>query len=440
MQLEPDSNGPCLGCSMTHTMSSNSADTAAACPGRGGLWLATFLLAVAGLAVSWAILMDYSGQVGLMDSPWLCGKVQPGDYGCAGVFASRYGKILGVPTPILGVFYFLGIGLWLVVFGRRAFNPLLLVVLAAGFATSLVLLYVLLFVLPGRCRWCLIVHGINVALVAGAGLGCRRFWRRAFQEGMGAYWAQAVIVALVVLALAGWAGTLAALRRGQRLEAQYLALRLNPQLLLWQFRSQTPRDIPLADRDHVLGPVDAAVQIVVYKDFQCEHCAAAWKMLFDLYRRRFAADGKVALIVRHWPWSRRCNSDGEIPGDPHPYACEAAWAIEAVAALAGEDAFWKYHQLLVENHDQLDRSPYAALAQPLGIDQEKFIQAWRSRAVQEKVDADVHSGGSLGVQAIPAVFINGRNFSDGWRIPELLENVINEEITGASAHTQPAQG
>lgn len=385
---------------------------------------AVFVLAVAGLIVCWNMLNVKSP---VRDSGWLCGGDDSGTYGCAGIFASRYGKVRGVPTAALGVAYFFTIALWTVVFGKRTFNVLFALLLAGGVIVSLTLLYILYVVLPGQCRWCLAAHLINLALVAVVCITWRRTRRRAPTLPGRTLAARACIVALVVLAAAGWAAAYVAAGHLADYKHAYTAMRTNPEFQRWLYHAQPSRDIPITDRDHVLGSADAVVKIVVYKDFQCDHCADGWKTLHTLYRRKYADTGRVALIVRHWPLSSRCN-DAPHLGNAHPYACAAAYAAEAVAAVAGNDAFWTYHNRLVENHDRLDRSPYADLARQLGIDPTAFHHAWRSDQVRDNVRADVEAAKQLNLRAVPAIFINGRYVADAWRVDGLLEELIDAEI------------
>jgi len=399
------------------------------------------ILALAGLFVCWTMLLGYLGRSPLLESRWLCGGQETGGYGCAGVFASRFGKMFGMPMPAFRMLYFLAIGLWVVVFGKDTFNPLLALLLSAGVGESLLLLYILYFVLSGQCRWCLIVHLVNLSLAAVALVGCWRFYRAGLCKGVRMYLARAVIVGLVVFAAAGWGMAAFATVQTKAVIAKYTAWRLNPQFQRLLYHSQQRRDIPITDQDRILGPVDAAVTIVIYKDFQCEHCGACWQAIHDLYRRKYAAGGKVAIVLRHWPWSNRCNDDPDITGNPHPYACQAAYAAEAVALIAGPQAFWAYHDLLIKNHDRLDRSPYVELARRIGIDREAFIKVWRGDAVRRKVQADTESARVLGIPGVPAVFVNGRSLADGWRVNGLLEQIINDQIRPdpqAPAASRPA--
>ena len=80
---------------------------------------------------------------------------------------------------------------------------------------------------------------------------------------------------------------------------------------------------PLGPDDHVDGPPDAPLELVMYGDFQCPFCAAAQPILA---RVRDRLDGRLRFAFRHFPLEAI-----------HPDAERAAEAAEAAAA---QGAFW----------------------------------------------------------------------------------------------------
>ena len=148
------------------------------------------------------------------------------------------------------------------------------------------------------------------------------------------------------------------------------------------------------------------------------------KKTFDkLYREN---PGSICLAVRDFPQSNKCNKYWR--DDSHPFACSAAQAAEAVSRLIGEDGFWEYHKLLVENSDKLDEAPYLRLAEKLGIPKKSFLQAFREEKNSGKVKRDIESAKKLNISAVPAIFINGRYIDISWRIPGFLEKTIKYEM------------
>ncbi len=381
------------------------------------------LVAMVGFMISAKLTGGYnpSKPVGMLNNEWFCGKQGVMEYGCSGVFAGRYGKFLGVPWPMFGMAYFAMILAWLVVFGRKILNVFFGLFLLAGGLVSLVLLYILLFVVPGQCRWCLMIHLCNglIIVVAFTGFGIYGglldFTEWKFKL------VKSVLVGLIIVSLAGWTAAYVLNFQKNALQNAYVKLKLDENIQLWQFKAQKPRDIPIGPEDHVLGKPSAPVKVVAYKDYQCTHCREASNLLESLY---YKYPDRVMLVFRHWPLSNQCNPNMAV--DQHPFACPAAKAAEVVTLLKGQKAFWDYNKLLVDYSLRLDEVPYMKLAGQMGIPADKFLAAVENPNVNQKIQADILSLKKLGFESVPAVFINGR-YVEGWQIPGFLEKLVKAE-------------
>lgn len=83
--------------------------------------------------------------------------------------------------------------------------------------------------------------------------------------------------------------------------------------------------------DHLYGSADAPVVVIEYSDYECPYCArfqGTMKQIVD------ESNGQVAWMYRHWPI--------------HAGSLDKLIAAECVAKLKGNDAFWKYTDLLFE--------------------------------------------------------------------------------------------
>lgn len=109
-----------------------------------------FIIALLGLLVSSYLAVEY-----VSNGPILC--VQGG--GCDAVRASSYAHMLGLPTPLYGVAFYilLEIGAILLVPGRhlKYLRWGLTALTGAGLAMSLWLTYIEAFILKAWCTWCL---------------------------------------------------------------------------------------------------------------------------------------------------------------------------------------------------------------------------------------------------------------------------------------------
>ncbi|MEI7688559.1 MAG: thioredoxin domain-containing protein [Candidatus Nomurabacteria bacterium] len=81
--------------------------------------------------------------------------------------------------------------------------------------------------------------------------------------------------------------------------------------------------------DHVLGSSNATVKIIEYSDLECPYCK-----MFNSTMKQVVVDsnGSVSWTYRHWPI--------------HQNSFEKLVAAECVAKLKGNDAFWKYVDLI----------------------------------------------------------------------------------------------
>jgi protein-disulfide isomerase len=153
--------------------------------------------------------------------------------------------------------------------------------------------------------------------------------------------------------------------------------------------SGKPADV--TSDDHVLGSSSAKVTLIAYSDFQCPFCQrfhpTALKLVND-YK------GKVRLVFRSFPLS-----------SIHPQAQKASEAAECVASLKGNDAFWKYADLLFQSQDSLGDALYADLAVKVGANKGAFQSCLSSGKFAAKVNASEAEGASAGVQGTPATFV-----------------------------------
>jgi protein-disulfide isomerase len=148
---------------------------------------------------------------------------------------------------------------------------------------------------------------------------------------------------------------------------------------------------PLSAEDHVDGPDRAELELVMYGDFQCPYCTAA----FPIVRRvRDQLGPRLLFAFRHFPLI-------EI----HPDAERAAEASEAAAA---QGAFWQMHDRMYESRGALSREDLIAYAGELGLDSDRVASELDSQAHQPRVQRDFDSGVASGVTGTPGFFVGGR--------------------------------
>lgn len=147
---------------------------------------------------------------------------------------------------------------------------------------------------------------------------------------------------------------------------------------------------------HFRGPENAQVTLVEFGDYECPSCGAYHPFVKEILSRY---PDKLRLEFHHYP----------LVG-VHRNAMIGAMAAEA----AGEQGkYWEMHDALFENQRAWGESPNAeaillVLASRLGLDLNKFQQALRSPAVQNRILQDVARGDAAHVNETPTFFIDGQ--------------------------------
>ncbi len=392
--------------------------------------LSISIFAIVGVLLCIIMLNMYSGYVNRATEKLFCRQNSISGYGCTGVFLSRYGKFLGIPWPMWGMMYFSGILCWLIVFRQDSFNILFCIWIFIGTLTSIALLIILLFFLRGHCRLCMLSHLCNSLIIITSILAFIRYRNTITFQNIRKHISKALLVIFILASIAGWTGMKIYQRQMRYYAGLYETLRTNEYFQRCLYNRQKQRQIKLNKSDHILGSKHADVFIMIYKDFQCPVCYQAWmnvKSVFDELNKEYP--DKLAIVVRNWPLSNLCNPYVKI--NMHPYACLAARAAETVCQLAGNDAFWEYHKLLIKNHNKLDESPYLKFAKKIGISEKNFLEAIKSKAIDKKIKIDIESGEKLHIIGVPSIFINGKYADVSWKNKKLFKELIMSQLNNS---------
>lgn len=152
--------------------------------------------------------------------------------------------------------------------------------------------------------------------------------------------------------------------------------------------------LPINNQDHIKGPRNAPVQVVVYGDYQCCYCGGASLVVNAIER---SLSGQMALAFRHFPLSYL-----------HPFAEKAAIAAEAAGR---QGKFWFMHNMIFQYQKQLNAKTLFVFAEELQLNTKVFKMDITDHALSEKVAADQDSGARSGVNGTPSFFINGYKYS-----------------------------
>lgn len=170
-----------------------------------------------------------------------------------------------------------------------------------------------------------------------------------------------------------------------------------PRLAEFSMKQKTSRGIPeskwslpLEDRDHIQGSINAELLLLEYGDYQCPYCGEAYYEVKALQKR---LGDRLCFAYRNFPLV-----------DSHPHAEHAAEAAEAAHA---QGKFWPMHDALFENQPKLDDQHLARYAAELGLDPDRLMTDLLAGAHAARIQEDLQAGARASVRGTPTFFING---------------------------------
>jgi len=151
-----------------------------------------------------------------------------------------------------------------------------------------------------------------------------------------------------------------------------------------------------ADGAPYRGNPNAPVTLLEYGEFLCPYCARHAAQTGPLLYEAYIVTGKVKHVFRQYLL--------------HPQAQKAAEA-SLCAARQSVAAFWEMHDLLFARMQEWSSAPEATerfvqYAAALGLDTKAFAACLESGEMAAQVRSDTEQGLAMGVQGIPAFFIN----------------------------------
>ena len=153
---------------------------------------------------------------------------------------------------------------------------------------------------------------------------------------------------------------------------------------------------PLDEADHVKGPPDAALELVMFGDFQCPYCLASQAVLKRVFER---VGQPLRFAFRHLPVIER-----------HPLAQVAAEVSEAAAA---QGSFWEFHDAVYAAQSRLtEPTVLIAVAREIGLDADRVLRELEDGRWRPRVERDMRSAERSGALGTPTFFVNGLRHDD----------------------------
>lgn len=170
------------------------------------------------------------------------------------------------------------------------------------------------------------------------------------------------------------------------------------------------KKILIAESLHTKGPKNAKVTVVEFADFQCPACGAFHPLMKAILQDY---DGRIFYVYRHFPLSI------------HKNALPAAQASEQASK---QGKFWEMYALLFEYQNEWSElsnpaDQFASFAKQLGIDEKLVKSAVETGQYLSIIQNDINDGNTLGVNATPTVYVNGKRVTGALSIKDLADKV-----------------
>ncbi|MEN9390324.1 MAG: hypothetical protein RLZZ283_424 [Candidatus Parcubacteria bacterium] len=150
---------------------------------------------------------------------------------------------------------------------------------------------------------------------------------------------------------------------------------------------------PVTSADHRLGSPDAPVTIIEYSDLDCPFCKQYHATMKEIMNE-YGTTGQVAWVYRNFPLAQL-----------HPNAPKLAEASECVAELAGNEAYWKFLDVLFTYaplNEKTDMTRIADYAGEAGVtDIAAFKTCYDSGRMSEKIQKEFNDAVASGGQGTP---------------------------------------
>lgn len=153
----------------------------------------------------------------------------------------------------------------------------------------------------------------------------------------------------------------------------------------------------------------APIRLVIFSDFGCEYCAHTSQTIATLMQKY---PDRISLTYHF------------LPLEIHPRSKEAAIAAECAAM---QNKFWPFHDALMTHGGALGGIDFTTLAHQLGLNQNQFRACLAGNIAAENVEESVRQANQLGIDATPAVFLNGKRIGGDLSEAQLEDWIRNVE-------------
>ena len=168
-------------------------------------------------------------------------------------------------------------------------------------------------------------------------------------------------------------------------------------------------EVDTGGRPSLGGDAAAPVTLVEFSDYECPYCKRTEpviRQILEIY------GDQVRFVYRDFPLKMHRN---------------ARPASLAARCAEDQDAFWLYHERLMES-SKLNEEVYRRIADGLSLDRAAFDDCLAAASFTAAIDRDIADGKSAGVSSTPVFFVNGRRISGAKPLATFRE-LIDAELS-----------
>lgn len=323
-----------------------------------------------------------------IDDYWDCSKVN----------ALPESELFGVPVTLLGLGFYVGLGL--ASLGGKDRTPRFDQInglFAIGSLLFSAWLGFVAFQAKAGCIMCLTIYACNVLLMWAALKGLAENKRSMFEGIDKVFGASSLWVITATFALFTLVGTSAWRSQKEATAIPAPGAKIDISTLRTYYK-QPDGTIQLDGTEPRLGKRDASIKVVEFADYGCPHCAQASPMLKQIVQD----NAEVQLLFKAFPLSGACNP--ALEGEEGVERCKCAMAAECAG---NQGRYFEMSATLFKNIGYNSDDELAFMAKDVGLDFEQWVTCMQDAATIEAVLDDARAGMAARVQGTPSLFVEG---------------------------------
>lgn len=153
---------------------------------------------------------------------------------------------------------------------------------------------------------------------------------------------------------------------------------------------------PVDETDHIKGNPNAPILVVEYSDYDCPFCKQFHETMTRIMEE-YGVSGNVAWVYRQFPIAQL-----------HPNAERISQSALCIGDIGGNDAFWKYTDLIFAERDISEPTNISKLpeyAEKVGVKKDEFLACLESGKNRAVLDASLKDGASAGISGTPQSYV-----------------------------------